>query len=123
MRYQSRLLFRSIFRVKVIDPFTGALIGYVGDVSEHGLRVLSDKPYSQGAYVSLRMRMRLREEETLQFDLFVSCRWTGTNTKTGYFEAGFILERPSDEFTVMVEKMRIQRGEPDTNASLPGVAG
>lgn len=111
MRNQSRLQFRSIFRVKVSDPGTNALIGYVGDVSEHGLKVLSDSAFEPGAQVTLRLRMRVKEDEILQFDLNVTCRWSGTNTKTGYFEAGFILEEPSAEFTLMVEKMRIQRGE------------
>ncbi len=113
MRIQSRLQFRSIFRVKVSNPETGALIGYVGDVSENGLKILSDTEYEVGADVKVRMRMRINETETLQFDLSLTCMWTGTNSKTGYFEAGFILAQPSAEFTLMVEKMRIQRGEVD----------
>ena len=113
MRNQSRLQFRSLFRVKVSNPTTGALIGYVGDVSETGLKLLSDKVFEAGERVILRMRMRVKEDEILQFDLDVTCRWSGTNAKTGYFEAGFILEQPSAEFTLMVEKMRIQRGEVD----------
>lgn len=113
MRYQSRLQFRSIFRVKVIDPKTGALIGYVGDVSETGLKLLSDTALEVGAHIPLRLRMRVKEDETLQFDLNVTCRWSGVNAKTGYFEAGCILEEPSAEFTLMVANMRIQRGETD----------
>lgn len=113
MRYQSRLQFRSLFRVKVSNPTTGALIGYVGDVSENGLKLLSDTAVDVDARMPLRVRMRLREDEVLQFDLDVTCKWSGTNAKTGYFEAGFILQRPSAEFTLMVEKMRIQRGETD----------
>lgn len=111
MRNQSRLQFRSIFRVKVSNPKTNALIGYVGDVSETGLKLLSDTSFEQGARVPLRLRMRVKEDEVLQFDLDVTCKWSGSNAKTGYFEAGFILEEPSAEFTLMVEKLRIQRGE------------
>lgn len=119
MRNQSRLLFRSIFRVKVSNPKTNALIGYVGDVSEQGLKVLSDTSFAQDARVPLRLRMRLREDEVLQFDLDVTCKWSGTNAKTGYFEAGFILEQPSAEFTLMVEKLRIQRGEAENGDYAP----
>lgn len=113
MRQQSRLPFRSIFRVKVSNPKTNALIGYVGDVSENGLKLLSDTQFAQGDDVHFRMRMRVSESETLQFDLHLTCMWSGTNGKTGYFEAGFILQQPSAEFTLMVEKMRIQRGDTD----------
>lgn len=119
MRNQSRLQFRSIFRVKVSNPRTNALIGYVGDVSENGLKVLSDRAFEQDEQVSLRLRMRVKEDEVLQFDLDVTCKWSGANAKTGYFEAGFILEEPSAEFTLMVEKLRIQRGETENEGYAP----
>jgi hypothetical protein len=121
MRHQSRLQFRSMFRVKVSNPKTGGLIGYVGDVSENGLKVLSDVPFETEKRVALRVRMRVREDEVLQFDLDVSSRWTGTNAKTGYFEAGFILEQPSSEFTNMVEQLRVLRGETDNGDSAPAL--
>ena len=113
MRHQSRLQFRSMFRVKVSNPTTNALIGYVGDVSENGLRLLSDTPFAEGARLPVRLRMRVKEDETLQFDLDITCMWTGANTKTGYYEAGFMVNNYSPEFTLMVERMRIQRNEMD----------
>ena len=119
MRHQSRLQFRSIFRVKVSNPKTNALIGYVGDVSEHGLKLLSDTPFAQGARLPVRLRMRVKEDEVLQFDLDVTYKWTGSNPKTGYFEAGFILEQRSAEFTLLVEKMRVQRGETENDDYSP----
>ncbi|WP_039914728.1 PilZ domain-containing protein [Cellvibrio mixtus] len=119
MRNQSRLQFRSIFRVKVSNPRTNALIGYVGDVSETGLKVLSDTAFEQGAEVVLRLRMRVKDDEVLQFDLDVACKWSGSNAKTGYYEAGFILQEPSAEFALMVEKLRIQRGETENGDYSP----
>ncbi len=119
MRHKSRLQFRSIFRVKVSDPKTDALIGYVGDVSETGLKLLSDIRFAQGVRLPIRLRMRVKENEVLQFDLDVTCKWSGNNAKTGYFEAGFRLEQPSAEFSLMVEKMRIQRGETETGDYSP----
>lgn len=109
MRNQSRLIFRSIFRVKVSNPKSGALIGYVGDVSEFGFKLLSDAAIEPGERMDLRLRMRLSENELLQLDLDACCKWSGVNEKTGYFEAGFILEQPSAEFTALVEKLRIMR--------------
>ncbi len=113
MRNQSRLIFRSIFRVKVSDPKSGGLIGYVGDVSEFGFKLLSDTAIEPGTQMDLRLRMRLAEHELLQIDLNARCKWSGVNDKTGYFEAGFILEQPSAEFSALVEKLRIMRGEFD----------
>ena len=113
MRHQSRIPFRSLFRVKAIDPKTNVLIGYVGDVSEQGLRLLSDTPFTEGVRMPVRLRMRLKEEEVLQFDLALTCMWTGVNAKTDYYEAGFMVDTPSEEFTWMVERMRIQRNDTD----------
>jgi hypothetical protein len=114
MRNQSRLQFRSMFRVKASNPRTGALIGYVGDVSEYGLKLFSDVSFVPDEQVLLRLRMRIHEDEVLQFDLNLTCKWSGFNPKNGYLESGFELEQPSAEFTLMVENMRIQRGEIDT---------
>lgn len=113
MRNQSRLIFRSIFRVKVSNPKSGVLIGYVGDVSEFGFKLLSDTEMTPLARMDLRLRMRLSESEQLQIDLVARCKWSGVNEKTGYYEAGFILEQPSAEFSGLVEKLRIMRGESD----------
>jgi hypothetical protein len=113
MRHQSRLQFRSIFRVKAMDPKTNVLIGYVGDVSETGLKLLSDTPFVEGLNMPVRLRMRLKEEEVLQIDLEISCVWIGVNQKTDYYEAGFRVDNPSAEYLLMVERMRIQRNEMD----------
>lgn len=109
MRNQNRQQFRSMFHAKVSNPRNGALIGYVGDVSEFGLKVLSDTPFVQDE--QLRMYMQLREEKTAQFDLDATCKWAENNAETGYFEAGFSLAQPSVEFTSMVEKLRVKNSE------------
>lgn len=104
MRNQSRQQFRSIFHAKVSNPRNGALIGYVGNVSESGLKVLSDAPFVQDEH--LQMHVRMREEESAQFDLDATCKWAGSNAETGYFEGGFILEHPSPAFALMVKRLR-----------------
>ncbi len=109
MRQQSRQQFRSMCHAKVSNPRNGALIGYVGDVSECGLKVLSDAPFVQDEH--LHMQMRLGEEKVLQFDLDATCKWSGSFTNNGYFEAGFMLEQPSVEFISMVDNLRIKNSE------------
>lgn len=115
MRHQSRLQFRSMFRVKAFDPMTNVLIGYVGDVSESGLKLLSDTPFAEGVAMPVRLRMKLKEEEVLQFDLEITCIWIGVNAKTDYYEAGFKVDTPSAEFMWMVDRMRIQRNEMESS--------
>lgn len=113
MRQQSRQQFRSMSHAKVSNPRNGALIGYVGDISEHGLKVLSDAPFVQDEH--LHMQMRLGEEKTLQFDLDATCIWSGSFTNNGFFEAGFLLEQPSPEFLSMVDNLRIKNSEAENS--------
>jgi len=113
MRYQSRIPFRSIFRVKVCNPKNDQLIGYVGDVSEGGLKLLSDAAVNPDTLLNLRLKMRVRENEILQLDIVVKCKWSRFNAKTGYVESGCILEQPSTEFAALVENMRLLRARQD----------
>ncbi len=113
MRYQSRIPFRSIFRVKVCNPKNDQLIGYVGDVSEGGLKLLSDAAVAPDTLINLRLKMRVREDEILQLDVVVKCKWSRFNAKTGYVESGCVLEQPSTEFAALVENMRVLRARQD----------
>lgn len=117
MRHHSRQEFHSIFGVKVSNPRNGALIGYVGDVSEFGLKVFSELPFVKDE--RLLMYMQVREDEVMTFDLAATCKWSGNNLDTGYFEGGFCLEHPPAEFTSMVERMRGQHREIEKGYSPP----
>lgn len=105
MRQHPRVTFRSLFRIKVYDVSKNLLIGYVGDVSESGLRLLSDTAIDTRAERTLRLKMRVREDEMLQMDIRVVCMWSKANEKTGFFESGFILVSESAEFAKLVSDL------------------
>ncbi len=107
MRNQSRQQFRSMFQVKVSNSRNGSLIGYVEDISESGLKVVSEAPFVPDE--RLHMLVQVREGEIAQFDLDATCKWSGANADTGYFEGGFCLYQPPATFAAMVERVRIRR--------------
>ncbi len=109
MRNQSRQQFRSLFQAKVSNSRNGSLIGYALDVSESGLKVISESPFVTDE--RLHMLMQVRENEIVQFDLDATCKWSGTNADTGYFEGGFCLDHPPSAFASMVETLRNQHNE------------
>lgn len=109
MRQHSRITFRSIFRIKVSKRPEDRLIGYVGDVSDNGLRLLSDTLIEVDSTLALRLRMRDKEGEMRQVDIEALCLWSRENTRTGHFEAGFVLPEPSEAFTALVNGMRAKR--------------
>ncbi|SEM63454.1 PilZ domain-containing protein [Pseudomonas sp. ok272] len=109
MRQHTRITFRSIFRIKVSDCQTDQLIGYVGDVSESGLRLLSDAPQDVDSCMNLRLRMRDRDGELRKVDILALCLWSQENARTGYFESGFRLAQDSEAFAHLVGNMRPMR--------------
>lgn len=107
MRHQSRQQFRSMFQVKVSNSRNGSLIGYVGDVSESGFKIVSESPFVRDEH--LHVLMQVREGEIAQYDLDATCKWSANNVDTGYFEGGFRLHQPPAKFVSMVERLRDRR--------------
>lgn len=103
MRHHTRQQFRSMYQVKVIHSRKGSLIGYVGDVSESGLKIVSEVPFVKDE--RLHMLMQVCEGEVARFDLKATCKWSGNNPDTGYFEGGFFLDQPPAIFGAMVERL------------------
>ncbi len=112
MRHQNREQFRFLFQVKVSNPRNGSLIGYVGNVSESGLKILSDSPFVQEECLRLCIKI---PDENMQFDLDATCKWSGDNSNLGYFEGGFYLDKPSATFASMVEGLRNRRSKVEKN--------
>ncbi|WP_017938269.1 PilZ domain-containing protein [Zestomonas thermotolerans] len=116
MREHSRIVFRSIFRIKVNDRRNDRLIGYVGDISEHGLKLLGDAPVEVGSELQLRLRMRNHDGQMRYAEVDVVCLWSRENPQTGYFEAGLKLQCPSVPFSELVRELRERRA---ARANLP----
>lgn len=110
MRKNSRIIFRSVFRIKVSRRENDRPIGYVGDLSSDGLRLLLDQAVLQvGNRAELRLRTRDREGRVRQVDVDVTCKWARENTQTGYFEAGCTLESPSADFDALIGSLHSRR--------------
>jgi hypothetical protein len=109
MRQSSRITFRSTFRIRVSNRERDELIGYAGDVSECGMKLLGDSLVEPGAALKLRLRMRDREGEMRQIDVDMVCQWSQENTRTGFFEAGLALRGESLEYVRLIEGMRNRR--------------
>lgn len=110
MRAESRIVFRSIFRIKVSDRETGRLIGYVGDISERGLRLLSDEPLETGLPMNWRLRMRAGDGSIMMIDMVGKGLWCKASARSGYFESGVCIDQPGEEFTRLVSSLRARRG-------------
>lgn len=104
MRHNSRQSFPSHVHIKVSNPRNGALIGYVGDISESGVKILSDLPFVRDE----RMRIKIHSDGVAQFLLDAVCIWSDNHDEPEYFAGGFFLEQPPAGFISTVEKWRSQ---------------
>lgn len=110
MRRKSRIVFRSLFRIKVSKRENDRPIGYVSDLSADGLRLLLDQSLLKvGARTGLRLRTRDREGVPQQVDVDVICMWSRENPQTGYIEAGCTLEQPSQAFSALINGLQTRR--------------
>ncbi|WP_150301537.1 PilZ domain-containing protein [Pseudomonas profundi] len=109
MREQSRIVFRSVFRMKVSERASGRLVGYVGDISERGIKILTDEALERGTLMRLRLRMRNGEGAIVSVDVDAECLWCRANTKSGYYESGVHIGQPGEAFTQLVEGLRKRR--------------
>lgn len=110
MRRYSRLTFRSMYRIKVLNRDNDYLLGYVADLSETGLRLLSDAPQAVDTRLSLRLKMRLAEDEMLVMDIDAICMWSRESEKPDFFESGFTLTKPSPDYSEVVQELLAARG-------------
>lgn len=117
MREHERIVFRSIFRIKVRLRGSRSLLGYVGDISFGGLRLICDEPIEPGRRFEIDVSMRDGEGQVHQASAEVICQWTRENPRTGHQESGVALEKISASFHALVKRIRAQRKLPAEESS------
>lgn len=117
MREHERIVFRSIFRIKVRLRGSRSLLGYVGDISFGGLRLICDEPIEPGRRFEIDVSMRDGEGQVHQASAEVICQWTRENPRTGHQESGVALEKISASFHALVQRIRTQRKLPAEESS------
>ncbi|MDF3933865.1 PilZ domain-containing protein [Pseudomonas citronellolis] len=112
MRQHNRIVFRSMFRIRVLDAASGKLLGYVADLSESGLKIRCDLLLEAESVLELRLRMRDREDRMREAEVRVRCVWSGENAQTGQYEAGLALDQPSVSYNELMTELRAGRRSP-----------
>jgi hypothetical protein len=109
MREHERVVFRSLFRIKVKLRGKSGLLGYAGDISSRGMRLVSDESIEPGTRLELELAMRDGEGQTHQASAVLICRWSRENPRTGHQESGMELETLSPSFSALVQRVGAQR--------------
>ncbi|MCY1181556.1 hypothetical protein D9M73_220660 [compost metagenome] len=90
----------------MFNGITGKPIGYLGNVSEDGLMLISQLPMMIGADFSLRLKIPASEGGLRIIDLQACCLWCHEDATPQHYDAGFSLQRAPPEYGQLVEALK-----------------
>ncbi|MGE7959701.1 PilZ domain-containing protein [Pseudomonas sp. NPDC089530] len=93
--------------LKVLNRLTDQPIGYLGNLSEDGLMLISQLPMLVGANFELRLTAPGPDGHLQTVDITASCRWCHEDATPHHYDAGFVLLRsPPPEYRELVTALR-----------------
>lgn len=99
MRKEKRFVERKylVFYLRVFDGMGSKVIGYLVNISSHGLMLLSDFPISVNEEYKLRMRLPHELVEQGEIIFNAVSRWCKNDTNPDFYLTGFQLHDISPE--------------------------
>jgi hypothetical protein len=92
--------------LRVFNSITDKPIGFLGNVSEDGLMLISQLPMMIGADFDLRLKIPAIDGCQQVIDLRAYCLWCHEDATPQHYDAGFSLQRPPPEYEQLVEALR-----------------
>ena len=80
-----------IFYLRVFIQETNELIGFVVDISQEGLLIVSEIPFESGKIYKLQMSLSPEEGNKMSLHFTAECRWSRIAANPDLHEAGFLL--------------------------------
>lgn len=90
------------FFLKVFNRFTDKPIGYLGNVSDGGLMLISQLPMLVDANFEFRIKLPGADGEVQFIDLTARCLWCREDLTPHYYDSGFILYQPPAEYSGLI---------------------
>ena len=94
------------FFLKVFNRFTDKPIGFLGNVSDGGLMLISQLPMLVNARFDMRLKIPGQDGQVHCIDFFATCQWCREDVTPGSFDSGFVLLAPPSEFVEMIDALR-----------------
>ena len=90
----------------VYNRITDQMIGYLGNVSEAGLMLISELPVMVGPDFELQLRVPLKGGGWQFINLTASCLWCREDQTPGHYDSGFMLLQAPQEYDDFVRSLR-----------------
>ena len=94
------------YYLKVFNRFTDQPIGYLGNVSEDGLMLISQLPMLIGAEFDLRVKVPGGDGQVQFIDFSACCLWCHEDLTPHHYDSGFSLLRAGAEFVELEQALR-----------------
>ena len=92
--------------LKVFNSITDKPIGFIGNVSEDGLMLISHLPMMVGAVFDLRLKIPASDYISQVIDLRACCQWCHEDATPHHYDAGFILQEAPPEYAQLVSALQ-----------------
>ncbi|MGH8437943.1 MAG: PilZ domain-containing protein [Pseudomonas sp.] len=92
--------------LKVFNRHTDQPIGYLGNVSEDGLMLISQLPMLVGPDFELQLKVVGRSGGMHLINLTASCLWCHEDQTPGHYDSGFMLLQAPQEYAQLVRALR-----------------
>lgn len=92
--------------LKVFNSITDKPIGFLGNVSEDGLMLISHVPMMIGADFALRLKLPMAGGGQQVIDLKACCLWCHEDATPHHYDAGFSLQWAPVEYGELVGALR-----------------
>ncbi|KAE9644505.1 PilZ domain-containing protein [Pseudomonas sp. PB103] len=92
--------------LRVFNSITDKPIGFLGNVSEDGLMLISQLPMMIGVDFKLRLKIPMDEGCQQVIDLTACCLWCHEDATPQHYDAGFSLHRPPPEYGQLVQALK-----------------
>lgn len=92
--------------LRVFNSVTDKPIGFIGNVSEDGLMLISQLPMMIGAEFKLRLKIPVGDGCQQVIDLTACCLWCHEDATPQHYDAGFSLFRTPPEYGQLVEALK-----------------
>lgn len=90
------------FFLKVFNRLTDKPIGYLGNVSEDGLMLISQLPMMVDATFELRVKIPMADGDFRAIDLTATCLWSHEDVNPQHYDSGFRVDSAPDEYGQLI---------------------
>ena len=91
--------------LQVFNRITDKPIGYLGNVSENGLMLISSLPMMTEVDFELRLKVPVAQDEFKAIDLTATCLWSHEDVTPQHYDSGFSLLEAPEEYRHLINAL------------------